>query len=87
MRLTATTGTEIAGSLLQTMRARTYCCTRMPGGRVRSVAFTSIDCVASSARGAMNVIGFEAMTLPSASSSSTVRPGRRLDARSSGTLM
>jgi len=46
MRLTATTGTAIAGALLHTMRARTFCCTRTPGGGVRSVAFTRIDCVA-----------------------------------------
>ena len=43
----------------------------------RSVALTSTDCVASSARGAMNVTGFEAITCPSLSSSSTIRPGSR----------
>jgi len=35
----------------------------------------------------MKVIGLEAMTVPSMSSSSTVRPWRSCVARSSGTLM
>ena len=88
MRLTATTGTEIAGSVVQTMRERTHCCTRTPGGRVRSVAFTRIDCVASSARGATNVIGLLRDDLAvRCRAARRSGPREASVARSSGTLM
>ena len=85
----ATTGTVRPGVDAPDDRARAR--TAATRDRRRHVAaaalFTSTVCVASSTRGATNVIGLVATTLPSASRICTGSPTRRSGARSSGTWM
>jgi hypothetical protein len=69
------------------MRARMNCRTRNAGGTSRSRLFTCTVWVASSTRGATNVITLVATTLPSLSRSCTGRPTRACVDRLRGTWM
>src|SRR6476646_3032852 len=87
IRLTAVIGTVTPSVERHTIRDRTNCWVRTDGGTSLSRLLINTVWVESSTRGATNVTGFVASTLPSASRICTGSPRRRSGERSIGTWM